>query len=104
MRVLTVKYNELHDEVKIKFSNEINQADWVTKADVLLDLISMLKNEYETLLSVGKYEFSDEWELGNMDNFENVYKRVVEDRNHYADILNKVKSYEELLKVKREVL
>jgi hypothetical protein len=67
MKVLTVKYNEIHDEVKIKFTKEINECDWLTKADVLSDLIHMLTNEYNTLLSISAFCFSDKWQLGNLD-------------------------------------
>ncbi len=69
MKVLTVKYNELHDETKIKFSDEINDCDWITKADVLQDVIGMLTNEYNTLLSIGEFCFSNTWKLGNLDEF-----------------------------------
>ena len=50
MKVLSATYSESRDDTKIKFTLDFLTTDWVTKADVLRDLIGMLSTEYEAHL------------------------------------------------------
>lgn len=73
MKVLTVKYNQLHDNTTIKFSEDIQLCDWLLKADILKDTINQLQAEYEILMSIKELEFRNEWELGNLVLFHEEY-------------------------------
>ena len=77
MKILTVKYNELHDNTRIKFSEDIQLCDWLTKADVLKDIIIQLEAEYEILMSIKDIDFRNEWELGNLELFHQEYSDAV---------------------------
>lgn len=77
MKVLTIKYNELHDQTKIKFSDEMQGCDWLLKADILKDIIIQLEAEYEILLSIKELGFRNEWELGNLELFHQEYSEAV---------------------------
>lgn len=74
MKVLKVKYNELHDEVSIRFSAEINECDFVTKADILSDVIHMLSQEYKELMMAHENWIGDEWMLGDIRDYLNNLK------------------------------
>jgi hypothetical protein len=77
MKILTVKYNEMHDNTKIKFSEDIQLCDWLLKADILKDIIIQLEAEYEILMSIKDLEFRNEWELGNLELFHQEYSDAV---------------------------
>lgn len=77
MKILTVKYNEMHDNTRIKFSEDIQLCDWLLKADILKDIIIQLEAEYEILMSIKDLDFRNEWELGNLELFHQEYSEAV---------------------------
>ena len=50
MKVLTVHYSMAHDEIKIDYSEGFIVQHWVTKADILGDLIAELQKKYESII------------------------------------------------------
>jgi hypothetical protein len=50
MKVLTVHYIMANDEIKIDYSEGFTVQHWVTKADILGDLIVELQKKYESII------------------------------------------------------
>jgi hypothetical protein len=50
MKILTVHYSMANDEIKIEYSEGFIVQHWVTKADILGDLIAKLKAKYDLIL------------------------------------------------------
>ena len=50
MKVLTVHYIMANDEIKIDYSEGFIVQHWVTKADILGDLIAELQKKYESII------------------------------------------------------
>ena len=50
MKMLTVHYSMANDEIKIDYSEGFIVQHWVTKADILGDLIAELKKKYDAIL------------------------------------------------------
>ena len=50
MKILTVHYSMANDEIKIEYLEGFIVQHWVTKADILGDLIAELKAKYNLIL------------------------------------------------------
>jgi hypothetical protein len=50
MQICKITWSHIHDETKIKFSEDYYFSNWVVKADVLKDAIAMLEEEYSAIL------------------------------------------------------
>ena len=50
MKALTVHYSMANDEIKIDYSEGFIVQNWVTKADILGDLIAELQKKYESII------------------------------------------------------
>lgn len=87
MKALTVKYDSYTDSTLLKFSNNMQNQDWLVKADILQELIAKLEVEYEMLMSIKDFDFRNAWELGNAEWFYEEYENAVS--NFKSDILIK---------------
>ena len=52
-RMATLRWSDFAGEGNVKFSNEFETADRITKLDALVDWIAALKEEYERMISEG---------------------------------------------------
>ena len=50
MKALTVHFSMANDEIKIDYSEGFIVQHWVTKADILGDLIAELQKKYESII------------------------------------------------------
>jgi hypothetical protein len=50
MKTITVHYSMANDEIKIEYLEGFIVQHWVTKADILGDLIAELKAKYDAIL------------------------------------------------------
>jgi hypothetical protein len=56
MRVLSASWDNQVDLTKIKFNDDFQNSDWLVKLDVLSDLINMLENKYNKILSTKDWD------------------------------------------------
>lgn len=56
MRVLSASWDNQIDLTKIKFNDDFQNSDWLVKLDVLSDLINMLENKYNKILSTKDWD------------------------------------------------
>ena len=56
MKILSVSNEPKIDNTKFKFSDEFNNADWLYKADVLMDCIIVLQEQYIALMGIQKWD------------------------------------------------
>ena len=56
MRVLSASWDNQIDLTKIKFNDDFQNSDWLVKLDVLSDLINMLEDKYNKILSTKDWD------------------------------------------------
>ena len=56
MRVLSASWDNQVDLTKIKFNDDFQNSDWLVKLDVLSDLINMLEDKYNKILSTKDWD------------------------------------------------
>ena len=52
MRILSVSYGWNTDHTRIKYTDSFKNTDWITKVDVLKDVIKDLQYQYQSILDV----------------------------------------------------
>ena len=52
LRILSVSYGWNIDHTRIKYTDSFKNTDWITKVDVLKDVIKDLQYQYQSILAV----------------------------------------------------
>lgn len=52
MKVANVSFNSQIDETSIIFTDKFDSSDWLTKADILRDMIGTLQQHYDAMMGI----------------------------------------------------